>query len=195
MHISIVFLIALLVPLQLQASQHYRMARSIQSAIFDKAFTDEGLVFEGTKTFSLIDQGLALSRAGLDDTIPFKAAGIDSARVTRAINKATVMTHLIASGIPWMTVFAIMDHAKHQKADFSIKAGSGGAPYALQCGLKAAGQEFTIKKLRTVLKQAHVLGEAGIVQASAFKAAGIDLMKIPVSKEKYDKYKPKGMNK
>lgn len=192
MHILLVCsLVSLLVPFETEASRHYRLARTVQNAIFDKAFTDEGLVFEGVKTFSMIDEGFALSRAGLDDTIPFKAAGIDSAKVTGALNKATIMTHLIASGIPWMTVFAIMDHAKHQGVDLSKRPGASGAPYALQCGLKAAGQEFTIKRLRTVLKQAHVLGEAGIVQASAFEAAGIDLMRIPVSKEKYEKYESK----
>lgn len=180
-------LVALLVPLHLYASQHYKIARNVEKVMFEKAFEDEGLVFEGSKTRKLIRQSIILGDAKLDHSIPFKAAGIDSAKVTQALNKVSIMIHLMGAGIHWMTVFSMIDHARLQKLDFTYKSGSLGAPYVLWCGLKAGGQDYEIEKLKTVLKQAHVLGDAGILPATAFKAAGIDLEKIPVSKDKYTK--------
>ena len=183
----LLLLVALLIPFQSYASQHYNISRNVEKVMFEKAFKDEGLVFEGEKTRELIRQSIILGDAKLDPSVPFKASGIDSAKVTQALNKVSIMIHLMGAGIHWMTVFSMIDHARLQDLDFKYKAGSLGAPYVLWCGLKAGGQDIEIEKLKKVLKTAHVLGDAGVVPATAFKAAGIDLDKIPVSKDKYNK--------
>ena len=168
--------------------------------MYKQIFSDAGVKIEDGKEFDIfqiVKEMDALKKAGMDYTVPFKAAGMDSLRSMTAIDNFDVAYQLMRSGIDWKTSLAALDHALAASVSFNTIFIEDRPAKALQYGLKAGGQDIEIKKIQETLKLARVLKDAGILPNSAYKASQIDIGIIPVDTAKYqavfDKIKAAGI--
>lgn len=160
----------------------------IAVAMYDQIFLDAGIDIKDGEEFNIIYMAKemdALAQAGLDITIPFKAAGMDSVKTMAALTNFGVAIELRNAGIDWKTSLAILSHAREQNINFSDIPSGLRLVTAIQCGMKAARQDIATEKIEQALKLAQVLKNSNIVSNSAYKALGIDISAIPVNSAKY----------
>ena len=153
---------------------------NIHVFFFTRAFDESGIVFDRTDFIRMVKESNILLSAGLDMTIPFKSAGLDSTNVIDTLRRINTAIYLVDSGIPLMTAISSIDYSKNKTSWGLI-----GASFALAFGLEAGGHEVSIYTVVEALKAAHALVSSDMSPDSAYKSFGIDISTIPVDKEKY----------
>ena len=160
----------------------------IAVAMYDQIFLDAGIDVKDGEEFNILQMAAemdALARAGLDITIPFKAAGMDSTKTMVALTNFGVAINLRNAGFDWKASLAVLDHVKDQNVDLTRITENDRTAVAFQCGLKAGGQSVDIEKIQQAIKLAQALNNANVIPNSAYKALGIDVDLIPVNNTKY----------
>ena len=174
---------------------------SVYRLIFDKAFSDEQLIFDENEVLRIMKEMDALRSAGLDTKAPLRAVGKDSTKMTLAFKNAGAMLYLMDAGIDWVVVMSLKDRMKNSKSPSStLLSVQDRAIFMFLYGLEAAGfstdafqkgkSDFPVvnlmKNVGAVLEQARALAQAGLSPESAYKAEGISLDSIPVpDRDKY----------
>lgn len=175
---------------------------SVYRLIFDKAFSDEQLIFDENEVLRIMKEMDALKSAGLDTKVPLRAVGKDSTKMILAFKNAGAMLYLMDAGIDWVVVMSLKDiWMKNSKSPSStLLSVQDRAISMFLNGLNAAGfstdalrkgksdfpVENLIKNIGAILERARALAQAGLSPESAYKAEGISLDSIPVpDRDKY----------
>lgn len=153
-------------------------------SVSEKVFA--GLDLDYDQALELASQMKALSNAGLDPTVPFKAAGVDMEQTMEAFGRCAAIFALINAGLDKDRALSCYEHGKKDSVNLKDEVA------LLMAGLHAAGQMPDSSKVADALKQAQVLIEAGQKGHIAFEAAGIDPNAIPLVYDDPNGKKPKG---
>ena len=167
----------------LQAKKDPMPVRTIFS-VSEKVFA--GLDLDYDQALELASQMKALSNAGLDPTVPFKAAGVDMEQTMEAFGRCAAIFALINAGLDEDQALSCYEHGKKDSVNLKDEVA------LFMAGLYAAGQMPDSSKVADALKQAQVLIEAGQKGHIAFEAAGIDPNAIPLVYDDPNGKKPKG---
>ena len=170
-------------PVLLQAKKDPMPVGTIFS-VSEKVFAELDLDYD--QALELVVQMKALSKAGLDPTVPFKAAGVDMEQTMEAFGRCAAIFALINAGLDKDRALSCYGHAKKDSANLKDEVA------LLMAGLHAAGQMPDSSKVADALKQAQVLIEAGQKGHIAFEAAGINPNAIPLVYDDPNGKKPKG---
>ena len=185
--------------LHAEGSSDSSVPNSVYRLIFDKAFSDEQLIFDENEVLRIIKEMNALKSAGLDTKAPLRAVGKDSTKMILAFKNAGAMIYLMDAGIDWVTVMSLKDRMKNGFSSTLVSVRTIAIIMFVR-GLEASGfsvdtlykgrSDFPIENLNknvgTILEQARALTRAGLSPESVYKAEGISLDSIPVpDRDKY----------
>ena len=152
--------------------------------VLEKVFAELDLDF--TQSLELQTQMDVLIEAGLDPTVPFRAAGVDMEQTMEAFGRSAAIFELINVGFDKRRALSCYEHGKKDSVNLKDEVA------IFMAGLHAAGQMPDSSKVADALKQARALIEAEKKGHIAFEAAGIDPNAIPLVYDNPNGKKPKG---